>query len=239
MESMREAAYDDVAAVYHATLDPEGSGLRDPVLEDLVGDVRGRRLLALACGQGRDARLLADLGATVVGVDVSERLLAYAREFEDAHPRGIGYVQGDAQDLDAFEAASFDGVVCHMALMDIPELAPTIGAVGRVLRRGGFFVASIVHPCYGPHVEAVGDYLVDGRYEKVAGPDFLPPHAYHRPLSTYVKALSAAGLSITHMVEPPDNRTPEGGVPGLLYLRCTITTARRARPRPLSPATHP
>ncbi|MGH3599748.1 MAG: hypothetical protein ACRDQH_05620 [Pseudonocardiaceae bacterium] len=68
--------------VYHETHDPEGSGLHDPIFEDLLGDARGQRVLALACGQSRDARLLADLDATVIRVDVSARLLAYAQRFE-------------------------------------------------------------------------------------------------------------------------------------------------------------
>ncbi|WP_020576092.1 class I SAM-dependent methyltransferase [Actinopolymorpha alba] len=224
MASMR-AAYDDVAVVYHQTFDPEGARPRDPILEDLVGNVQGQQVLTLACGQGRDARWLADLGADVVGVDISERLLAYARQLEQVSPRAIRYVQGDAQDLAAFESASFDGVVCHMALMDIPGLAPTVGAVARVLRPGGYFVLSVVHPCYRPHVDAVDDYLADGPYEKVDGPDWLPPHAYHRSLSTYVNALSSAGMSIAKMVEPSDEPPAGRGVPNLLYLRCIAATA--------------
>src|SRR5436309_9309790 len=79
--SIEPPAYDEVAERYHRVFDPDGSRLRDPIFEDLLGDVAGEEVLALACGQGRDARLLADLGATVVGVDVSEQMLSYARRF--------------------------------------------------------------------------------------------------------------------------------------------------------------
>jgi ubiquinone/menaquinone biosynthesis C-methylase UbiE len=219
------AAYDDVATAYHDAFSSDGSSMRDPILEALFGDVRGLRVLALGCGQGRDARLLAELGASVVGIDVSAEQLSYARQAERERPSGIRYVQGDAEDLAALDDTSFDGVVCHMALMDVPELTPAVGAVRRVLRAGGFFVASVVHPCYGPHVEAVGDYLVDGRYEKIDGPGWLPPHAYHRSLSTYVNTLSDAGLSITRVVEPRDGSPAGQGVPNLLYLRCVATPA--------------
>ena len=140
MADRQPAAYDEVADGYSRVLDPDGIGLADPVLTELVADVAGRDVLALACGQGQDARLLARLGATVTGIDVSGEMLRYARQHEVAAPRGITYVQGDAQDLAAFPDRSFDGVVCHMALMDIPALAPTIGAVARVLRDGGWFV---------------------------------------------------------------------------------------------------
>ena len=214
------AAYDDVAEAYSHALDPGGAGLVDPVLSELIGDVAGGDVLSLACGQGQDARLLARLGATVTGVDVSEAMLRRAREHEAADPRGIAYVHGDAQDA-PFADASFDGVVCHMALMDMPDLAAAVHSVARVLRDGGWFVFSIVHPCYHPHVEIVDDYLLDHRYAKLRPPDWLPPHAYHRPLADYVNDLAEAGLRIERVVEEhtPGRPADAGRVPGLLYAR--------------------
>ena len=214
------AAYDDVAEAYGRTFDPDGTGLRDPVFTQLLGEVDGQAVLALACGQGQDARLLADLGADVVAVDISEQMLRRAHEHERAAPRGIRYVHGDARTLEAFADGSFDGVACHMALMDIPDLAPAIFSVARVLRRGGWFVFSIVHPCFRGHVENVADYLADSRYEKRVPWNALPAHAYHRPISAYVNTLAEAGLSTVRMVEQHHEASPEGDVPGLLYARC-------------------
>jgi ubiquinone/menaquinone biosynthesis C-methylase UbiE len=213
--------YDDVADAYGRALDPEGAGLVDPVLIGLIGEVAGQEVLSLACGQGQDARLLARLGAGVTGVDVSEEMLRRGREHEAAEPRGVSYVQGDARDLAELGSANFDGVVCHMALMDIPDLTPTIGSVARVLRDDGWFVFSIVHPCYHPHVEIAGDYLLDHRYAKLRPPDWLPPHAYHRPLAAYVNELADAGFRIERVVEEhtPGRPADLGGVPGLLYAR--------------------
>jgi ubiquinone/menaquinone biosynthesis C-methylase UbiE len=230
-----DAAYDDVADAYHQAVDPDGTGLHDATLDELVGEVEvaGRRVLALACGQGRDARLLADLGASVVGVDASARMLAHARRLEDAKPRGIAYVHGNAHSLSDLGDGSFDGVVCHMALMDIPELEPTLAAVARVLRPGSWFVFSIVHPCYKApaagelvdHVDGsvrrtVGRYFEEGPFDSVTRWDVLPRRAYLRMLSTYVNALVAAGLLIVRMVEPVGDRPVWQTVPGLLYARC-------------------
>ena len=212
------AAYDEVADAYSRALDPEGAGLVDPVLTELLGDVAGRVVLSLTCGQGQDARLLARLGATVTGVDVSEEMLRYARRHE-GDDRRISYVQGDAQDLAMFADRSFDGVVCHMALMDIPGLALAIASVARVLREGGWFVFSIVHPCYGGHVEIVTDYLLDHRYRKRVPPEWLPTHAYHRPLGTYICELARVGFRIERLVESHYSDADPGGVPGLLYAR--------------------
>jgi ubiquinone/menaquinone biosynthesis C-methylase UbiE len=222
------STYDDVADAYSRALDPDGEGLVDPVLRELIADVAGQNVLSLACGQGQDARLLAGLGATVTGVDASGEMLRHARAQEAAHPRGIDYVQGDVRDLASFADAGFDGVVCHMALMDVPELQPTIQSVGRVLRDEGWFVFSIVHPCYHPHVEIVADYLADHRYLKQRPPDWLPPHAYHRPLAAYVNELAQAGFRIERAVEAHLGNRPAdaGGVPGLLYLRAVKAPPR-------------
>jgi ubiquinone/menaquinone biosynthesis C-methylase UbiE len=215
------AAYDEVAEAYSDALDAEGAGLVDSVLAELIGEVAGQEVLSLACGQGQDARLLAQIGAVVTGVDVSEEMLRHAREHEAAEPRGVRYVEGDARDLAELGSASFDGVVCHMALMDIPDLTPTIKSVARVLRDDGWFVFSIVHPCYHAHVEIAGDYLLDHRYAKLRPPDWLPPHAYHRPLAAYVNELADAGFRVERVVEEhtPGRPADLGGVPGLLYAR--------------------
>src|SRR5207249_192214 len=60
----------------------------------LPDDVRGRRLLDLACGYGKLSRHLAGLGASVTAVDLSARLLARAEETEAAEPLGIRYTNG-------------------------------------------------------------------------------------------------------------------------------------------------
>lgn len=223
------SAYDSVAEAYRRVLDPEGRGLSDPALTELLGDLGDQAVLSLACGQGQDARLLAGLGARVTGIDVSAEMLRYAIEHETSNPRGITYIQGNAQDLEHLVDASFDGVLCHMALMDIPDLPSTIRAVARVLRAEGWFVFSIVHPAYHPHVQVVSDYLLDHRYLKQRPVDWLPPHAYHRPIASYVNELARVGLHIERLVEthqagerdPVANRAERdaGEVPGLLYAR--------------------
>jgi hypothetical protein len=89
-----------------------------------------------------------------------------------------------------------------------------------VLRPGGWFVCSIVHPCYAPHVDIVGNYLDDRQYEKIDGWHILPEHAYHRPLSAYLNSFADTGFVLTRTVEPADGPVPGREVPNLLYFRC-------------------
>lgn len=227
------SSYEELADVYHATVDPDGAGLNDATFDDLVGDLRGQRVAAVACGQGRDARRLADLGAKVVGIDASESLLAHARDLEQRTPRGIEYVHGDAHDLRPLADASFDGVACYMALMDIPELEPALRSVARILKPGGWFVATITHPCYKSpahgelvdHVEGTyrriaGRYFEEGPYNSTTRWEILPRVAYHRTLSTYVNTLVAAGLPIVRMAEPIGDRPVWKEAAGVLYFSC-------------------
>jgi ubiquinone/menaquinone biosynthesis C-methylase UbiE len=210
------STYDDIAEWYDTWVGTHS--MRDdpffPALQALMGEVAGRRICDLACGQGRVARHLADLGAYVVGIDLSTKLLEIARRHEEAMPRGIEYVQADARNLDADMFGTFDGVVCFMALMDIPDLVPTLSSVARILRPGGWFVFAILHPCYhtsqsgeiaSPEgtVRTIRSYFVEGhwRSDTRTGPPGKVG-AYHRTLSTYVNALTDAGLQLVYLSEP-------------------------------------
>jgi ubiquinone/menaquinone biosynthesis C-methylase UbiE len=208
--------YDDIAEWYDAWIGPHPMS-EDPffqAVEPLIGEVAGQRICDLACGQGRVARHLADLGAHVVGIDLSANLLAIARRHEAAEPRGIAYLQADAQNLDEKALGLFDGVICFMALMDIPDLSSTLHGVARILRPGGWFAFAILHPCFHTPqsgeaetpegtVRTISKYFVEGHWRSDSRPG--PPSkvgSYHRTLSTYVNSLTDAGLQLVHLSEP-------------------------------------
>lgn len=110
--------------------------------------MRDRRVLDLACGQGRIARELARRGALVVGVDISSALLEKARASESAQALGIVYELVDASSADALLNQSFDLIVCNFGLSDIDDLDAALATVARVLAAGGEFRFSILHPCF-------------------------------------------------------------------------------------------
>jgi 2-polyprenyl-3-methyl-5-hydroxy-6-metoxy-1,4-benzoquinol methylase len=235
------STYDDIAEWYRELygIEPVMQDPFFPAVQELVGDVAGQRVCDLACGEGRVSRHLAERGARVTGIDLSGRLLAMAAQREQAEPRGVAYVRDDAQHLAAVRSAVFDGVVCHMALMDIPDLAPTVRAVARVLRPAGWFVFSILHPCYhtrpsgqvtaddGTVFRTVSDYFTEGFWRSDERPG--PPGrvgAHHRTLATYVNTLAAAGLVVERLGEPrvtggrPAQRSVWQEVPAVLAARC-------------------
>src|SRR5690349_11358466 len=102
----------------------------------------------MATGHGVIARALADRGARVVGVDISESLLARARVDDIRDPRGITYVCADASLPDTLRNEKYDLVISHFGLSDIDDLDGVFASVHRLLEQGGTFVFSILHPCF-------------------------------------------------------------------------------------------
>jgi ubiquinone/menaquinone biosynthesis C-methylase UbiE len=140
--------YDAIADFYDAAVAGDVRDVGSVALLDFAGDVRGRRVADIACGQGRIARELARRGADVVAVDVSDALLAKALAAGRDDQLGVIYVRADVTVAGALAGETFDGVVCNDGLSDIDDLDGVLATVSRVLKPAAWFVFSILHPCF-------------------------------------------------------------------------------------------
>jgi ubiquinone/menaquinone biosynthesis C-methylase UbiE len=186
--------------------------LNNPAAFKLIGNVKGRKVLDLACGEGYNTRILAAKGAKVTGVDFSEKLIALAKAEESKKKQGIKYHMGDAANLSIFSDASFDVVTCFMALQDIKNYKKAVSEVARVLKKEGRFVFSIPHPCFEMITDKGNRICANARYfgemedhiqwkmERLLKP--FETTSFHRTLTDYFNTLIKNGLLVTKFLEP-------------------------------------
>jgi SAM-dependent methyltransferase len=181
--------------------------LDEPMIR-LCGDLRGKRVLDVGCGEGRYCRMLQEQGATTVGLDPTEPLLARAKERD---PGGT-YVKGSGEQL-PFEDDFFDVVAFYLTLIDIPDYRKAIQEAARVLKPGGQMVIGNL----APHAttsptgwvrDAQGNklYFPIDNYCEEWGTEVawagIKVINYHRPLSDYMSAFLGGGLMLREYLEP-------------------------------------
>jgi 2-polyprenyl-3-methyl-5-hydroxy-6-metoxy-1,4-benzoquinol methylase len=122
--------------------------IHGPALLRACEPVRALEVLDLGCGQGYFSRALAKNGARVVGVDIAEQLISYARKHEERDPLGIEYHAMSAVEVNRhWPKDSFDLVTACMALQDIPDAGGCLKSAHDLLRAEGRLLFSIPHPC--------------------------------------------------------------------------------------------
>ena len=208
-----------------------------PATQRLLQLSPGERILDVACGNGVYARRLAALGAEVVAFDFSAALIEKARGRAAAGSERITYQVLDATDeagLLALGEGTFDAALCQMALFDMSEIDPLMRALARLLKPGGTFLFSVMHPCFnGAHMT----HLAEAREEagllvthySVKIDSYLTPILekgiavrgqpqlqvyFHRPLYVLLGAAFRAGFVMDGVEEPafpPDH--PQGRNP--------------------------
>ncbi|CAG0955953.1 putative methyltransferase YcgJ [Anaerolineales bacterium] len=189
---------------------------------DLLGDLKGKKILDLGCGEGYLSREMTLRGALVKGIDGSEKMIKLASSKRDEMGKALDkkidmeYQIGDIAKKLPYEDDQFDLVVCNMVLMDVYDVKSVVKETKRVLQKDGKFIFSIVHPCF---FDALGSWLdVDKgisifvpkrRYiEEVVymkhlvglSADVELTH-YNRPIQYYVNALLGAEMQITDFRE--------------------------------------
>lgn len=202
-----------------------------PHSEPLLEAASGQRILDVGCGNGLTGRRLAARGIEVVGIDFSAAMLERARDYEAPIAGSIDYRQIDATDeaaLLTLGIGSFDAAIANMALMDMSVIAPLYRAVAQLLKPGGRFVLSVMHPAFnGKHVVMVEEHEEGERTrwlklrgylqpeptlgEAIHGQPLLQPY-FMRPLHQLLGEAFAAGLVMDAIVEPafaPSEDPPE------------------------------
>jgi SAM-dependent methyltransferase len=179
-----------------------------PALRAMLPPMQRLDAVDLGCGFGWFCRWAREQGASsVLGVDVSENMLARARE--TTSDAAITYEHADLEAL-ALPAAQFDLVFSSLALHYVDDIGRLIATVHQALVPGGHFVFSIEHPIYtaprtpgwstrpdGQKIWPVESYADEG----LRTTDWLTKgvRKYHRTLGTLLNALIDSNFALRHV----------------------------------------
>ncbi|WP_422030566.1 class I SAM-dependent methyltransferase [Roseovarius sp.] len=131
----------------------------------------GERVLDIGTGTGRAARMAAEMGAEVTGVDIAAPLLEAARELS-AHLRGrLSFRQAEAEAL-PFEDAAFDGVLSTYGVMFASQPKTAAAELARVTRPGGRMV--LLTWLDDPEGYIATFFGLAGRYSDAPPPEVSP-----------------------------------------------------------------
>jgi SAM-dependent methyltransferase len=181
-----------------------------PALQALLPEIAGRHVLDLGCGFGWFCRWAAGQGATrVLGVDVSERMLARARAETDSAI--VSYTRADLEHF-APPSGTFHLAYSSLAFHYIENMADLVAKVHAALAPGGKLVFSAEHPIMtapanqGWLSDASGQvsWPVNGYLDE--GPRITNWLAkgvvkQHRTIGTYVDLLVGAGFAVSRICE--------------------------------------
>jgi SAM-dependent methyltransferase len=144
--AIEEIFDDDYLYFYAQRLTDAASDAEAALAWELAGLGDGSQVLDLACGHGRIANRLGEMGAVVTGLDATPLFLEQARA--DAARAGIvvDYVEGDMRALPWTER--FDAVLCWFTAygyFDDAQNQAVLAEVWKALKRGGRFVIELNH----------------------------------------------------------------------------------------------
>jgi 2-polyprenyl-3-methyl-5-hydroxy-6-metoxy-1,4-benzoquinol methylase len=201
--------YEAMARVYADDVErnPTNVSYERPQMLAMAGDLGGRRVLDAGCAAGSLSAAMVALGASVVGVDISESLVQIASDRLGSHAEF--HVADLAAPLPFLADRSFDIVTASLVLHYLRDWNQTLREFNRVLRPDGVLLISTHHPTYdveiadppAPYFETT---LLTDTWRK-GGRDF-EVRFYHRPLSAIIDALADAGFLVERIPEPIPDR---------------------------------
>jgi SAM-dependent methyltransferase len=177
------------AVGYDALAGRVTSRLADPLL-DAVGAGPGKRVLDIATGPGYVAARAAERGADSVGVDLSETMLAYARQRSPS----VEFVRGDATDL-PFPDNSFDAAITAFLLLHVGRPERVVAEAVRVVAPDGLAAWSVWdEPSRGRWLGVVFDAFAAAGAQPPADVPPGPPIFRFAQESEFKRLLTDAGL---------------------------------------------
>jgi len=176
----------------------------------LIDDLASKSILELGCGSGHTLHYLSKYkhAAEVWGIDLSQEQLRLAQEFLDQENVPARLFPGSMDKNPGIPESYFDLVISIYGLGWTPDLSRTLSLVHSYLKPGGQFIFSWEHPIYHclEYDTNSGKYFIRQSYLDES-PEINPTWRgveivlQPRKLSTYMNAVTAAGLIIDRLIE--------------------------------------
>lgn len=119
--------------------------LRLDHIERIVGGLAGKVVLDVGCGGGILTESMAERGATITGIDLSEKALKVAKLHLLESGAKVDYQLISAEDLAGSAPHSFDLVTCMELLEHVPDPRSTVQACASLVKPGGQVVFSTIN----------------------------------------------------------------------------------------------
>ncbi len=198
------AAYEQMADKYNELIEhkPHNAYYDRPNTLALLPDIAGKAVLDAACGPGKYAEILMAGGAEVTGFDISPRMVELAISRNNG--QGTFFVHDFSTPLTTLGDASFDVVLCALALHYLEDWTLTIREFNRVLKPGGCLVISTEHSFFEYNFFESKKYF-EVEHVKCTWKGFGQPievNSYRRPLQECIAPLTDNGFLIEKLVEP-------------------------------------
>jgi ubiquinone/menaquinone biosynthesis C-methylase UbiE len=192
--------------------------IEKPAVLELMGKIKGKKMLCIGCGDGEEANMFYERGAEVVGFDVSEELIKIAKsKYPD-----IDFYVGDAETFSIDEKfdIAYAGFVAHY----LPNYKKFLFNTSNLLKENSELIFSIVHPIKraltvekyngrkykllgsskledGSDQKAYGDYLSSRKVNIRFGNNFESVN-YHRTIGDQIRDILNSDFELINFVEP-------------------------------------
>ena len=198
------SAYEEMAEKYNELIEhkPHNAYYDRPNTLGLIPEMHGKQILDAACGPGKYAEILMSKGAIVTGFDLSPKMIELA--IERNKDQGVFFVHDLSMPFEMLETASFDIVLCALALHYVQDWTLTINEFHRVLKPNGILVISIEHPFFEFNYFKSTHYF-EVEHVNCIWKGFGKPvevNSFRRPLSECLLPLTNNGFYIDKLFEP-------------------------------------
>ena len=200
--------WDAIAATRDAQLRSNQDRTFSEVLRPhiLASVTSAQSIIDIGCGTGNLTSSLNATNRRVVGLDPSRESIRIAR----LHDSSTEYHEGTLEAWSASnQGAEFDLAIVNMVLMDVMNLSAFTRALAQVVQKGRV-LATLTHPAFWPlywgysampGFDYMKDQVIEAPFRTNSQQYDLPTTHIHRPISTYIEAFRAVGLSVDGITE--------------------------------------